>query len=102
MDSSNNNTQLVTYIFNVSSILLGVCITVISLFHITDKLDTTLMDEVLITSSTLFIICLLLAYLFIRNQNKIIYKKIVDALFLLSISTLFIAAIILTIEISKQ
>lgn len=101
MNISRNKTRLATTIFNGSSLLIGICIILISFFHIIDKLDSTLIDEVLITSSSLFTICLAFAYLFIRNQNKNFYKKIVDALFLISISTLFITVIVLTIQISN-
>jgi|GEM_PF-1906116 len=62
-------------VMNASIALLGLCITVISLFQIGDKRKAYLADELFAISSALFMIALFASYIHAKgNSNELLLK----------------------------
>lgn len=93
-----NDIERMTNVFNGSSILLGLCITSVSLFQISNKRAPHIVDDLLVISSFLFALSLLFAYLFIRGEKKMIYKILADIFFLTALWVVFVIGILFVLD----
>ena len=74
-------------IFSASASLVGICLTAIGLFRISDRLRSlsTFADELLAFDAVAFLVSCILAYLALRTQQeqrRMTIEKIADSLFL--------------------
>ena len=79
MNTDHNKENLLSEamnnVCNVSAVLLGVCLTVISLFQIMDKRATYIIDEIFGVLSFLFALSILLSYLSVKKNMGTLLKK---------------------------
>jgi hypothetical protein len=67
---SNEKNDISSYIFLGSTTMVGVCITIITLFRIMKINFETFADEVLGVNTALFIVSALFSYACLRKDNK--------------------------------
>ncbi len=79
--NNRNKRNISPIIFNGSTTMIGVCITVISLFIITKKDAGTYMDEVLSIDALFFIISAFISYLSLRWDNHAYLELAADIIF---------------------
>ena len=82
---SSNNKEIAHHIFSGSTTMIGVCITVISLFRIMKIGKETLVDEILGINTFVFILSCFLSYLCLRNSELKNIEKIADILFFIGL-----------------
>ncbi len=88
------------HIFSVSAALVGVCLTVVGLFSISNTLKKieTLGDELITLNAVLFLISCLMSYMALRTKfrkRRYTLEKIADGFFLLGLSLMAIACILI-------
>lgn len=86
-------------VFNGSIALLAVCLTVISLFQISNKGPIHTADEMLGVSSGIFIISMFLSYLSIRKEHMRKYQKWGDMVFMIGQLSMFASGVFLVMEL---
>ncbi len=78
---SDDKRDFAHHIFAGSIAMVGVCLTVITLFKITDYGIKTYLDELLGIDSFVFIISSFISYMSLRRSNHKTYELIADILF---------------------
>ena len=86
------------HILNASSNLLGLCFVVLTSLKILKFSNTTLIDELTIVATILFMISCILSFLSIRGSVKH-YENIADIAFLSGLSILFITTILFSLNV---
>ena len=90
-----NDKEIAHHIFSGSTTMIGVCITVISLFRIMKINKETLVDEVLGVDTLLFIFSCFLSYLYLRNSELKNIETIADVLFFIGLLLLLVVGFII-------
>ena len=93
------NPNLSDHILQVSATMIGVCITVIALFKVTNFHLKTYADEILGFDTVLFIVACFLSYASIRVKSENKFETFADIVFLLGLSIMvMIGFLILRVE----
>ena len=100
MKEDNQKNEKSPHILNASSNLLGLCFVVLTSLKILNFSHTTLIDELTIVASILFMISSILSFLSIRG-NISRYENIADIAFLLGLIMLFVTIILFSFNIIK-
>lgn len=82
-------------IFTGSTTMIGVCLTVISLFIVTKNNTSTYMDEVLSLDTLFFIISAFVSYLSLRWDNHKYLELLADILFFSGMLVMVLAGILI-------
>lgn len=90
-----NNKDVAEHIFSGSTTMIGVCITIISLFRIMKINRETLVDEIVGVDALLFIFSCFLSYLCLRNSELKNVENIADAFFFIGLIVLLAAGFII-------
>jgi hypothetical protein len=98
MKEGNQKKDKSPHILNASSNLLGLCFVVLTSLKILKFSHTTLIDELTIVATILFMISCILSFLSIRG-NITRYENIADIVFLLGLVTLFLTTILFSFNI---
>ena len=103
MKEDNQKNEKSPHILNASSNLLGLCFVVLTSLKILNFSHTTLIDELTIVASILFMISSILSFLSIRGNIKKSgrMEKIADIFFLGGLTLLFITALLFSFDIIK-
>lgn len=78
------------HVFSGSSTMVGVCITVITLFHVMKSDVASYADEMISVDALIFIIASLCSYLSLRHNNNRRLEKVADLLFFIGMFVLVI------------
>lgn len=92
---SANNRRIASYVFSGSNTMVGVCITVISLFRITKTGMQTYADEALATDTLIFIVASLLSYAALRKEDNHHLEKWADISFFTGMLIIFIVGLLI-------
>lgn len=95
--------SLSVHIFSVSAALVGVCLTVISLFSISDALKRlqNIGDELIAFDAILFLVTCVFSYMAIRTRDRkrrLILEKTADGLFLAALFIIVWVAVLIAWE----
>lgn len=93
--------NLSIHIFSVSAAMVGVCLTVISLFSISDALRRIqgIGDELIAFDAMLFLVTCVLSYMAMRvkdRKRRLILEKTADGLFLVSLLIIACVTVLMT------
>jgi hypothetical protein len=78
---NEKNRDMAHHIFNGSIAMVGVCLTVITLFKITESGSKTFTDEFLAVDAFVFIVSTFISYMSLRKNNHKKLEWIADILF---------------------
>ena len=95
IQKSSNNKEMANHIFSGSTTMIGVCITVISLFRIMKIGKETLVDELLGVDTLIFIFSCFLSYVCLRNAALKNVEKIADILFFIGLTFMLVVGFII-------
>jgi hypothetical protein len=96
MDKQNERTrEIAHHIFTGSTTMIGVCITVITLFLLIKSRYTTYADEILAIDAFLFIISAFISYMSLRRNNNRKLELIADMFFFTGMLVMVIVGIII-------
>lgn len=98
-DSNSNFSDVNSNVFNGSLAMIGVCLTVVSLFHISDKRALSHMDECLCGATFIFLMSAFFAYNSIRLNNHRLFCKLADIFFVCGLLLIVIAGTIMLLEL---
>ncbi len=93
------NSELAGNLFNGSIALLAVCLTVITIFQVSNNRLLSIVDDVLCVSSGLFTISVFMSYLSIRKQNLLRLQRLADRIFIMGLLTILVAGITLSFDL---
>lgn len=98
MKKKQSNSQ---HILNTSANLLGLCFIVLTSRNILDMKSATLIDELTAFAIFSFMFSCILSFLSMRSISEIgiRYEKYADVLFFVGLSSLFITATLITLNI---
>lgn len=82
MKPNDRNREIAHHIFTGSTTMVGVCITVITLFRVMKTSMQTYADEILAVDTFVFIAAALLSYASLRKDNNRTFERLADILFL--------------------
>lgn len=94
-EEGKKNSDIAQHIFIGAATMIGVCITVISLFRITHAGGKTLADEILGLNTLLFIISCFLSYLCLRNQDIKYVESVADVLFFIGLLLMLVVGLMI-------
>ncbi len=90
------------HILGTSANLLGICFALFSVIRMLGYADSTLIDEMAVVSIFLFLGACLFSYASMRSRKRwILYEKIADSIFILSLAFLSGLALVLVAGIIK-
>ena len=81
MKENQTNREIAHHIFTGSTTMIGVCLTVITLFTITKSLISTYADEILGIDAFVFIISSFISYASLRENNNKRLEWVADIIF---------------------
>lgn len=89
------------HILNASSTLLGLCFVVLTSLKLSDKNETSAIDECTAIAIVMFMTSSILSYLSMRSgaQTEKKYEKIADIAFLAGLILLFVTTLLITLNI---
>ena len=90
-----NDKEIAHHIFSGSTTMIGVCITVISLFRIMKISKETLVDEILGVGTLVFIFSCFFSYLCLRNSELKRIENIADILFFTGLLLMLVVGFII-------
>ncbi|MEO5776410.1 MAG: hypothetical protein ABIQ27_05875 [Flavobacterium sp.] len=98
MKKKSSNSQ---HILNTSANLLGLCFIVLTSRNILDMKAATLIDELTAFAIFSFMFSCILSFLAMRSKTEmgIKYEKYADVLFFVGLSSLFVTATLITLNI---
>lgn len=84
------------HIFNASSNLLGICFLILTSLKVLNVNSKTMIDEITMLATSLFMCSCVLSFLSIRNKtkNSIVLENVADGIFLGGLLLLFITALL--------
>ena len=96
--------DIAVHIFSVSAAMVGVCLTVIGLFRITNKLQNlgSIGDEMLSLDAAVFLFSCITAYLALRSRRanrRTMLERIADWTFLAAISLMAMICAFISYEL---
>jgi len=92
---TEENKRVASYVFSGANTMVGVCLTVITLFRIMKTGVQTYADEILALDTSIFITASLLSYLAIRTENNEKLEKWADIFFFTGMIILFFVGLII-------
>jgi uncharacterized membrane protein SirB2 len=92
---NEKNRDMAHHIFNGSIAMVGVCLTVITLFKISGAGANTLTDEFLAVDAFIFIISTFISYLSLRKNNHKKLEWIADSLFFLGMFCMVVTGLLM-------
>ena len=92
---SANNRRIASYIFSGSNTMVGVCITVITLFRVMKTGMQTYADEVLALDTFIFILASLLSYSALRKEDNARLEKWADISFFTGMIIILIVGLLI-------
>lgn len=92
---SDNNRRIASYIFSGSNTMVGVCITVITLFRVMKTGMQTYADEVLALDTFIFILASLLSYSALRKEDNARLEKWADISFFTGMIIILIVGLLI-------
>lgn len=92
------NRQIAHHILSGSTTMIGVCITVITLFRVMNTSYRTYADELLAFDNIIFITSALFAYASIRRENNKKMERVADISFLVGMLLILVAAIMIVLS----
>ncbi|MBS1497238.1 MAG: hypothetical protein JSU03_04105 [Bacteroidetes bacterium] len=95
MNTPNDKREIARFVFSGSTTMIGVCITVIALFKITNTGIRTYADEILSLDTFIFISSAYLSYLVLRSSQNRRLEKFADALFFVGMSIMLLVGILI-------
>ncbi len=96
MNSQKHQKETLSYhILLTASTMIGVCLTVITIFRVTDFHLKTYVDELLGIDTLLFILSCFSSYISIRQGNNKKIEFIADNLFIAAMSIMVIVGILM-------
>jgi hypothetical protein len=100
MDDQNSKSRDILY---NSATLLGLCFIVLTSVKLTDRAETSKIDELTAVSIIMFMACCVLSYLSMRGNSARDrrYEKIADFVFLIGLLFLFLTTILLLTNIIR-
>ena len=81
----NASNSLIENLFNGSIALIGICLTIVALFHVTDKTAALRVDECFSFSSALYLLTMVFAYVYLRKPHLIRFRYAADITFTLAL-----------------
>jgi uncharacterized membrane protein HdeD (DUF308 family) len=104
-EKPDGDIDLSVHILSVSAALVGVCLTVIGLLQVVDRLrnSNTPLDNVLAVDSVLFLISGLLAYGSLRSRSRArrqLFERLADSCFLCALIVMACVAAAIAFEIT--
>ncbi len=94
-EKGKKNNDIAQHIFIGAATMIGACITVISLFRITNAGKSTLADDLLGVNVLIFIISCFLSYLSLRNSELKYVESVADFLFFIGLSLMLAVGFII-------
>lgn len=91
--------EMMSNVLNASIALMGLCLTIISLFQISDKRALYHADEFFSASSALFFVSLISAYLYTRRNAGAGLKRLSDNVFILAMISMMVSGFYLALEL---
>lgn len=95
MTENQDKKDIARYVFSGSTTMIGVCITVIALFKITNTGMKTYADEILSIDTLFFILAAYMSYLVLRSPKNQHLEKLADVLFFTGMSIMMIVGIMI-------
>ena len=92
---TENNRRIASYIFSGSNTMVGVCLTIISIFRITKTGVQTYADEILALDTSIFITASLLSYSALRKEDNERLEKWADIFFFIGMIILFVVGLLI-------
>lgn len=90
-----NNRRIASYVFSGSNTMVGVCLTIISIFRITGTGVQTYADEILALDASVFIAASLLSYWVLRKEVNERLERWADILFFTGMIILFLVGLLI-------
>ena len=81
INKKERKTEIAHHIFSGSVAMIGVCITIISLFKVMHMDAQTLADNILGINTFIFIISAIISYMSLRKDSNKILETIADVMF---------------------
>ncbi len=94
-NNPKNNGKIPEHIFNGSTTMVGVSITVIALFKVMKISIDTYADEILSADTCLFLAAAILAYTALRKEENAKLERIANILFFTGMAIMMIVAFII-------
>lgn len=91
----DKNREIAHHILSGSTTMIGVCITVITLFRVMNTAAQTYADELLAFDNIIFIAAAIFAYSSIRRDNNKTMERLADISFLLGMLIMLAAGIMI-------
>ena len=92
---TDDNKKIALYVFSGANTMVGVCLTVITLFRIMKTGLQTYADEVLALDISLFIIASILSYAVLRNDENKHLEKWADLFYYAGMIIMFFVGLII-------
>lgn len=98
MDEPDNKSRDILY---NSATLLGLCFIVLTSIKLTNRSETSFIDELTAVAIIMFMICCVLSYLSMRGSNVSgkRYARLADLIFLIGLFFLFLTTVLLLANI---
>jgi Ni/Fe-hydrogenase subunit HybB-like protein len=89
------------HILNTSSNLLGICLIILTSLKVLNESNKTIIDEITIFSSMIFMLSCILSFLSMRRPDNAgeRLEKAADVAFLIGLSLLFLSIILFSVNI---
>ena len=100
--SMANNTS--PHILSTSANLLGFCLFVITSFHVSNRSETSIIDELTSLVALLLVVSCLLSFFSLRSENQKKeqqFETIADFLFIASLTGILVIVMLITLNVIK-
>jgi uncharacterized membrane protein len=94
-NNSDDSKKIASYVFSGANTMVGVCLTVITLFRIMKTGLQTYADEILALNISLFIIASILSYAVLRNDKNKHLEKWADLFYYAGMIIMFFVGLII-------
>jgi uncharacterized membrane protein len=94
-NNSDDNKKIASYVFSGANTMVGVCLTVITLFRIMKTGLQTYADEILALDISLFIIASILSYAVLRTDKNKRLEKWADLFYYAGMVIMFFVGLII-------
>lgn len=93
--NSEDNKKIASYVFSGANTMVGVCITVITLFRVMKTGIQTYADEILAFDVSLFIVASILSYAVLRKETNKRLEKWADIFYYAGMIIMFFVGLII-------
>ena len=94
-NNSDDDKKIASYVFSGANTMVGVCLTVITLFRIMKTGLQTYADEILALDISLFIIASILSYAVLRKEKNKRFEKWADLFYYAGMIIMFFVGLII-------